>query len=105
MNKWKIAFWICFVLLLATAGFGFYSVIDQGVTLTYMRDGYNDTDDALEEVIAIMNNTDLSRKQIQTELLKIKDLDYVDFEQDTVSLDKIYLVFKDDKLSKIGEQW
>ncbi|MBL7850843.1 MAG: hypothetical protein JNN04_08080 [Cyclobacteriaceae bacterium] len=105
MNRWKIAFWICFALLLATAAFGFYSILDQGVTITYMKDEFDDTDDALDEVIAIINNTDLSRQQIQTELLKIKDLDYVDFEEDTVFLDKIYLVFEENRLKKVGEQW
>lgn len=105
MNRWKIAFWLCFVLLLATAGFGFYSILDQGVTITYMKDSFDDTDEALDQVILILNNTDLSRKQIHMELLKTQDLETVDFDEDTVYLDKIYLVFTEDKLSRIGEQW
>jgi hypothetical protein len=43
MNKWKIAYWCCLTLLVAVTVFSVYSIIDQGVTLTYQKEGYRIT--------------------------------------------------------------
>ena len=40
-----MAFWICFAVLITTGLFGFYQVIDQGVTITYMREQGDHTND------------------------------------------------------------
>lgn len=47
MNKWKIAFWYCLIILVVVKIFSAYSIIDQGVTLTYQKEGYIDTENAL----------------------------------------------------------
>ena len=47
MNKWKIAFWCCLTLLVSVTVFSVYSIIDQGVTLTYQKEGYTDTENDL----------------------------------------------------------
>ncbi len=39
MNKWKIAFWVCFTSLILVLAFGLYSIIDQVTTLTYLKEG------------------------------------------------------------------
>jgi PDZ domain-containing secreted protein len=61
-NKWKIGFWICLLLLIVTAGIGFYSVVDQAVTLTYMKEGYSDTESDLETIIQIVGQTDQTKQ-------------------------------------------
>ena len=68
MNKWKIAFWCCLTVLIAVTVFSVYSIIDQGVTLTYQKEGYSDTENDLEQLIEIINKTDLTKNKIETEL-------------------------------------
>ena len=68
MNKWKIAFWVCLTALILVTAFGIYSIIDQAVTLTYQKEGYTDTENDLDNLIEIINKTDLTKTQIQKEL-------------------------------------
>lgn len=105
MNKWKVAFWVCFTTLIIVLALGLYSIIDQGVTLAYMKDGYKNTENDLNSLTKIINETDLSKEQIQKSLTKHKLFEYMDFKSDTVSLDRITLLFKDNKLNKITKQW
>lgn len=104
-NKWKIAFWICTLLLVVTATIGFYSVIDQAVTLTYMKEGYTDTEADLETVIQIIVQTDQSKQEVKLALKDHKLYKYMDFETDTIRLERILLVFNNDSLKSIDKQW
>ena len=65
MNKWKFAFWCCFVLLLLVTSVSIYTTIDQGVTISYMREGYSDTENDLENIAKIINETDFSKAEIE----------------------------------------
>ena len=105
MNKWKIAFWICLTTLILVLAFGLYSIIDQGTTLTYMKDGYIDTENDFDNLTKIINETDLTKEQIRKSLSRHKLFEYMDFKNDTVALDRITLIFKDNKLNKITKQW
>jgi uncharacterized membrane protein len=101
MNKYKIGFWICLTTLLLTVGLGLYVILDQGVTLTYMKEGYTDTKSDLDQLVKIINDTDLSKDQIRM-TLKNDDLD---FNADTVSLSRTDLIFKENKLKRIELTW
>lgn len=101
MNKWKIGFWICFTTLLLTIGLGLYAILDQGVTLTYMKEGYGDTKSDLEQLIKIINHTDLTKDQIKRTLMG----DDLDFNADTVSLRRTALIFDENKLKRIELTW
>ena len=105
MNKWKIAFWICLVVLLSVSVFSIYSIVDQAVTFTYQKEGYKDTEDDLENIIEIINKTDLTKTQIEKELKGHKLYEYMDFKTDTIALDRVSIIFKDDKLFKVSKQW
>lgn len=105
MNKWKIAFWVCLTTLLLVTVFGVYSIIDQGVTLTYMQEGYTDTENDRDNISKIINETDLSKTQIKKALIQHHLFEYMDFAKDTVSLDRVSIIFKDDKLFKVIKQW
>jgi hypothetical protein len=105
MNKWKIAFWCCLTLLVAVTVFSVYSIIDQGVTLTYQKEGYRDTENDLDQLIEIINKTDLTKKQIETELKDRNDFEFMDFKTDTISLNRVLLIFDNDRLEKITKQW
>jgi len=105
MNKWKIAFWVCLTTLILVISFGLYSIFDQGVTLTYMKEGYQETESDLDNLTKIINETDLTKGQISKTLSKHKLYKFMDFRSDTISLDRVTLLFKDNKLFKVTKQW
>ncbi|NDW12401.1 hypothetical protein D0T50_05790 [Bacteroides sp. 214] len=105
MNKWKIAFWVCLTILITVTIFSVHSIIDQGVTLTYLKDGYTDTENDLDLLIEFINKTDLTKLQIEAELKDHKLVEYIDFQSDTVSLDRVLLIFEDGKIKRVIKQW
>ncbi len=104
-NKWKVAFWICFILLLTVSAFGVYSIIDQGVTITYMKDGYTSTENDLNTLIQIVNSKDLSKKEIKENLTGHRFYDIMEFDKDTVVFERVELIFRNDTLQQIIKQW
>jgi hypothetical protein len=104
-NKWKIAFWISLLLLVITAATGLYSVVDQAVTLTYMKEGYSDTEVDLESLIQIIEQTDQSKQGIEILLKDHRLFEYMDFKTDTVGLERIILIFSNDSLKSVEKQW
>ncbi|MDG1435064.1 MAG: hypothetical protein P8Q41_13680 [Saprospiraceae bacterium] len=104
-NKWKIAFWICLLLLIVTAGIGFYSVVDQAVTLTYMKEGYSDTESDLETIIQIVGQTDQTKQEIENLLKDHRLFEYMDFKTDTIGIERVTLIFDNDTLKSIEKQW
>ena len=104
-NKWKSIFWICFVILILTNLFWFYQVIDQRVTITYVKEGYSETENDLETLVKIINSTDLTKQEIKTELENHGLNEFMDFKTDTVGLERVQLIFKNDKLKKVEKQW
>lgn len=105
MNKWKISFWCCLIVLLLVSGFSIYSIVDQGITLTYQKDAYIDTENDLDQLIKIINKTDLTKTQIENELKNHKLYKFMDFKTDTISLDRVLLIFENDKLKNVTKQW
>ena len=85
--------------------FSLYSIIDQGVTLTYQKEGYKDTENDLDQLIEIINKTDLTKSQIETELKDHKLYEFMNFKTDTISLDRVLLIFDNDKLKQVTKQW
>ena len=105
MNKWKIAFSCCLTLLIALTVFSVYSIIDQGVTLTYQKEGYTDTENDLDQLIEIINETDLTKSAIKSELNDHRLFEYMDFNSDTISLDRVSLIFENDRIKNVTKQW
>ncbi len=102
MNKWKLAFWICLIVLVVVTVFSFYSIVDQAVTITYMRDGYSNTEKDLKMLSKIITETDLSKAQIKSLLEKSNE--FSEFSHDTIPLKRVLLVFNKDTLRKIIDQ-
>lgn len=105
MNRWKIAFWCCFTLLITVMVFSVYSIIDQSVALTYQKEGYVNTEQDLDQLIRIISETDLTKKQIQKELNNHPLFEYMDFKSDTVSLHRVLLIFENGNLKNVAKQW
>lgn len=53
MNKWKIAFWCCLVVLIFIGTLSLYMIMDQSVTLTYQKEGYTNTENDLNLIIEL----------------------------------------------------
>ena len=104
-NKWKIAFWVSLFLLVITATVGFYSVVDQAVTLTYMKEGYSDTESDLETIIQIVGQTDQTKQEIENLLKAHRLFEYMDFRTDTIGIERVTLIFDNDTLKSIEKQW
>ena len=101
MNKWKIAFWKCLIVLIAITGLSIYSIINQGVTITYMKEGYADTESDLDNLAKFISQTDMSKAQIKASLRLHHLFEQMDFNKDTIPLDRVTLIFRGDKLSKV----
>lgn len=105
MNKWKIAFWCCLTILVLMTVFSAYSIIDQAYTLTYHKVSYDNTKSDFEDLIEIINKTDLTKSQIENELKNHNDYKFMNFQSDTVSLNRISIIFENGKLKEITKQW
>ena len=104
MKKWKIAFWCCLTALLIVVGISIYSTIDQGYSLSYLQDNYIEKETELDNLVLIINETDLSKTGIEKTLKKHKIGESANFKRDTVSLDELKLIFRNDKLFKVTRQ-
>jgi hypothetical protein len=85
--------------------FSAYSIIDQGVTLTYQKEGYTDTENDLDQLIEIIKKSDLTKSQIKNELKDHKLYEYININSDTISLDRVLLIFENDKLKNVSKKW
>ncbi|MDN3593456.1 hypothetical protein [Zunongwangia endophytica] len=93
MNKWKVAFWCCLILLVTVTIFASYSIIDQAYTLNYHKVNYVDTESDFENLIEIINKTDFTKTQVQKVLKDHNNYEFMEFQKDTISLNQIKLIF------------
>lgn len=100
-KKQKLFLGIAGGLLLALVVVEGYVVIDQAVTISYMKDGYRMTEAEMTAVIAIINKTDLSKGQIEESLRSNPGLEEIELTGDTIRLYQHELIFMDRKLVKI----
>lgn len=104
-NYWKTAFWLCLALFMGSLLLASYTIIDQGVMQTYMQEGYYDTEADLETLIDLINKTSLSKSEIRAELKNHRLFEFMSFDTDTVSLERVMLFFSDDQLVGVESQW
>jgi hypothetical protein len=100
-NKWRTAFWTLLTVFVLTTLFLLYSILDQGVTITYMREGYEDTEHDLEQVSQIIKG-----KLTFEDFKEITDR-YPDLEDSTsIELNRIKINFgTDKKVSSVTTNW
>lgn len=100
-NKWRTAFWTLLTIFILTTVFLLYSILDQGVTITYMREGYKDTEHDLEQVSQIIKD-----KLTFEDFKEITDR-YPDLGDSTsIELNRIKISFgTDKKVSSVTTNW
>lgn len=96
-NPWKIAFWSCLILLITITLFSAYSVLDQGVSLTYLRDDHSRTEHEMAILLEILDDSGLSKQQV---LRALKENELPHLNSDTIYLEKVMLIFERDSLVK-----
>ena len=94
MNKWKIAFWVVLVMLILSV----YLQISQAFAMVDRSLRYSATQQDLNTLGYIINETDLSKQQIQ-KAVKINYNSSVN--KDTTVLNTISLIFIDNKLTGV----
>ena len=70
-----------------------------------MREGYLDTENDLETLADLINKTDLTKIEAQKALKSHRLYEYMDFNSDTVELERVNVIFKNGRLSRIEKQW
>ena len=100
-NKWRTAFWTLLTVFVLTTLFLLYSILDQGVTLTYMREGYKDTESDLQQISQIIRG-----KLTFEDFKEITDR-YPDLGDSTsIELNRIKINFgTDKKVSSVTTNW
>lgn len=101
-KKRKLFLGIIGGLLLALVIVEGYLIVDQAVTITYMKDGYKTINDELEAIVAIINTTDLSKSQIERSLENNPAFEGIEVGGDTMQLYQHELIFRNKKLVKIA---
>ncbi|WP_157487998.1 hypothetical protein [Dyadobacter crusticola] len=85
---------ICFFLI--------YVIINQAVSISYLRAGLESTEKSLNLVIKLVNSTDLTKDQI----IKILETDTLlsgnRIFGDTIEIDEVDLIFQNNRLKSIS---
>jgi transcriptional regulator CtsR len=100
-NNWKTAFWTLLFVFIITTGYLVYSIIDQGTTITYMKEGYEDTEYDLKQLASSVKGK-LTKSDFSAILKRYPDSAGLK----TLELNRIKITFdKDDKVDSIITNW
>ncbi|MHB8131666.1 MAG: Imm58 family immunity protein [Mobilitalea sp.] len=103
MNKWKIAFFCCLVLFIASSAFFIYSVIDQGVSYTYLKVSYDEQVEANKVLgnLIVKGGQKYSQKDILYLLRQEYPKAFIVEEKNTISIGANKFEFEKDRLVKV----
>lgn len=102
-NKWKWAFLGSVVISGPVIVFLLYTILDQGLTITYMTEGYQDTEQSLQRLATIFPKETLTKKDIVYLLRKTNPEAFIVENECTVQLRGLRFKFNnDDKLININ---
>ena len=100
-NKWRIGFWIYFAISLILILYLFTKSSNIEVELAFSKILKIHTEKDLKIISAIVNNTDLSKKQILEEIAKDSFYKIDNPELQKIELERTILIFQMDKLVRI----
>jgi hypothetical protein len=103
MNKWKIAFFLSLVLLFLVTVISAYIITDQAVSAAYMRDELTDTENDLKAVLKIASGRSLTRKEVEKVLSSDPAFAQINLDKDTISLNRVILIFENSRLVRLTE--
>jgi hypothetical protein len=104
MNKWKTAFWVCFIVWMVTLIIALCICVAKDIKYGFTKDARNSFSTDLGLTTNIINKHLITRKQIEAEL-KLDGDSFNDYKgkpgNDTSSLLRTDYVFRNDTLVKI----
>lgn len=99
-NKWKIAFIALMLVFLTSSSFFVYAIIDQAYSITYLREGYQDTEHDLEQISRVIEGR-LTRKDFS-----VIDDRYVSKDSACLELNRIKILFgEDQRVQRVSTNW
>lgn len=104
MSKWKTRFWVSTSLLIISIVIAAYVLIDQSMSIMYLKAGYEGTENDLQTLTELINETDLSKSEIEKRLKEHRLIEFMDFKSDTIRLEQIQLIFNYGQLERIENQ-
>jgi hypothetical protein len=100
-NKWKTAFWILLIVFFGVTLFQTYTILDQGTTITYMREGYQDTEYDLEQISETIEGK-LKFEDFKEITKRFDDLG----DSSSIDLNRVRILFDSDKTVKaVTTKW
>lgn len=104
MKKWKISFFVCLLLLLITIVFSAFLIVDQAISISYMREGYVETENDLKGLVKTLNSRNRTKTEIEKLFSADSSLTPNSAGGDSIFLNRIILVFKDEQFVKVINQ-
>jgi len=100
MNKWKIAFFCCLVLFIASIVFFIYSIIDQGISYTYLKVSYDEQVEANKVLgnLVVRGGQKYSQKDILYLLRQEYPKAFIVEEKNTIRIGSNEFEFEKDRL-------
>ena len=100
-NNWKIAFWTLLIVSVTLTFYLGYVILDQGTTITYMKEGYQDTENDLLQLSGAIKGK-LTKSDFNDILKRYPDSG----ELRTLDLNRIRIKFdKFNKVDTITTNW
>ena len=103
-NNWKIGFWIYFGLSIIVFSYLFAKNINNEVDLAFTKIDKIQTEKDLELITEIINRTNFSKEEILKEIKKESFYKINDTSKNKIELEKIILVFENEKLIEIEKK-
>lgn len=101
MNKWKLAFYVIFVIWILTGTVLIYALLDVSTTLMYHDASYDWAVKDIKELSEIILSKEYTKKDI-SEVLNVTHEMYEKYwQEDKIQLNDTYLIFKNDTLVNI----
>lgn len=92
-NKWKIAFWSLFALLIVIVSAGVYVIIDQGYSYTYLSDDDERANSDLDVIKGVLVRN-VTKADFPKYLFKDSITDYLALQKTAIYFDSCGLVSK-----------
>lgn len=100
-NNWKIAFCTLLIVFVSTTLYLGYVILDQGTTITYMKEGYEDTESDLLQISGALKGK-LTKSDFNDILKRYPD----SAKLMTLDLNRIRVKFdKNNKVDTITTNW
>jgi hypothetical protein len=100
MKKWKISFFACLLLLLITIILSAFLIVDQAVSISYMKEGYVETENDLKVLVKFLNNKNLAKSEVEKLLSADSSVTPYSAGNDSILLNRIILVFRKEQFVK-----